>query len=146
MENAQYFYTEAAPNKSDNPRFMAASYPTIVLWDGNTGEPFFLPQGGDPMRYIAKGFKTNPPKGWASDPSRPVRKPMQPMAAGDWEPTRTKSGNQLEYERKLAEMKQEAERKESLRVTTEQNAGRLAEALEALISTSKPAAKAKASA
>lgn len=130
MSQTEYFYTEALPRKSNDPRVFAAATATIVLWDGKDGSMFFLPQGGDPMRYMAKGFKPNPPRGWVNDLGRPVRPPLNPMAGDSWEPTFVKTGLQLEYERKLAEMQAESDRKESLRKGIEANQGQLASALE----------------
>lgn len=138
-ETIQYLWTEAKGGDAHRPKNANA-----VLWDSNTGEPFFLPPGGNPSRYFAKGFRQTPPKGWKPDPGRPINPPrIKSDAADEWEPKQKKSDLQLEYERKLGDMKAENDRKDALQRSLEAQQSRLADALEIIATKSEPEAPKK---
>lgn len=95
----------------DTPTFRQETC-NAVLWDCHSGDPFFLPPGRDPMHYLAKGFKTTPPKGYKMHPDRPYRPPAEPIPEAEWEPDGYVGPLQVEFEKKLAEMNAERDKEQ----------------------------------
>lgn len=105
----------------DTPTFKQETC-NVVLWDCHSGDPFFLPPGRDPMHYLAKGFKTTPPKGYKMHPDRPHRPPAEPIPEVEWEPDGYVGPLQVEYEKKLTEMNAERDKKQLEEKLSGQNA------------------------
>ncbi len=94
----------------DRPGFRQETA-NAVLWDRHSGDPFFMPPGGDPMRYLAKGFKTSPPKGYVMDLGRPYRPPVEPLPEEEWEPDGHIGPAMEEWNSKYAELTAERDKK-----------------------------------
>lgn len=82
-----------------------------VLWDRHSGDIFFLPPGRDPMYYLAKGFKTTPPKGFEMNLDRPYMPAKEPIPEEEWEPDGYTGPLQKEWLKKHKELMAERDKK-----------------------------------
>lgn len=120
----------------DQPGFRQETA-NVVLWDCHSGDPFFLPPGRDPMHYLAKGFKTTPPVGYKMHPDRPHLPPKEPIPEVEWEPDGYVGPLQVEFEKKLAEMNAERDKKQLEEKLAGQNATDMQETMREFIELQK---------